>query len=183
MIRRRFSNIEKLDWFNGYYIRQLTVDELIERIMPYLEKELPEEVKRPLDIEYLRNIVPLIHERLKLLTEITDLVSFFFVDEVEHNVDELVGKKMTGELALSALQASLDKLGSIGDFNTDSLEEMLRPLAEELGLKTGQLFGTLRVATTGKSVAPPLFQTMEVLGKDKCLKRIISAIDVLKNET
>jgi glutamyl-tRNA synthetase len=175
-------NIEKLNWFNGYYIRQLAVDELIERITPYLERELPEDVKRPLDREYLRSIVPLIHERLKLLTEITDLVSFFFVDVVKHNADELIGKKMTGELALSALQSSLDRLSSISDFNTDSLEEMLRPLAEELGLKTGQLFSTLRVATTGKSVAPPLFQTMAVLGRDKCLKRIVSAIDVLKNE-
>jgi len=176
-------NIDKLNWFNGYYIRQLTVDELIERITPILEKELPDEGNRPIDKEYLRNIVPLIHERLKLLAEITELVSFFFIDEVEHNVDELVGKKMTGELALSALQSSLDKLSSISDFSTDSLEEMLRPLAEELGLKTGQLFSTLRVATTGKSVAPPLFQTMEVLGKDKCLRRIVAAIDVLKNET
>ncbi|MFC1998851.1 glutamate--tRNA ligase [Chloroflexota bacterium] len=176
-------NIEKLDWFNGYYIRHLSIDELIERIMPYLENELPKDVKRPLDMEYLRSIVPLIHERLKLLTEITELVSFFFVDEVEHNVDELVGKKMTGEIALSALQSSLDKIKSLGDFHTDSLEAVLRPLAEELGLKTGQLFGTLRVATTGKSVAPPLFQTMAVLGRDKCLKRIVLAIDVLKNET
>ena len=174
-------DMDKLNWFNGYYIRQLTVDELIERITPILEKELTEEAKRPIDKEYLRCIVPLIHERLKLLNEITDLISFFFVEDVQHNADELVGKRMTGELAINALQASLDRLSLLVGFDADSLENLLRPLAEELGLKAGQLFGTLRVATTGKSVAPPLFQTMEVLGRDKCLKRIGLAIDVLIN--
>ncbi len=173
-------DMDKLNWFNGYYIRQLTVDGLIERITPILGKELPDEVKRPIDEDQLRRIVPLIHERLKLLNEITDLVSFFFVEDVQHNADELVGKKMTGELAVNALQSSSDKLSSLVEFDADSLENLLRPLADELGLKTGQLFGTLRVATTGKSVAPPLFQTMEVLGRDKCLKRIGSALDMLK---
>ena len=102
-------------------------------------------------------------------------------DEVRDRIVRLAGKKMTVELAINALEASLDKFASISDFTTDSLETIHRPLAEELGLKTGQLFGTLRVATTGKTVAPPLFQTMEVLGKDKCLKRIQSALDVLKS--
>ena len=174
-------DMDKLNWFNGYYIRQLTVDGLIERIVPILERELPQEVKRPIDKEYLCRIVPLIHERLKLLNEITDLVSFFFAEDVQHNADELIGKKMTSDLAINALQTSLDKISSLSTFNTDSLEGLLRPLAEELGLKTGQLFGTLRVATTGKSVAPPLFQTMEVLGSDKCLKRIGSALGVLRS--
>jgi len=174
-------DMDKLNWFNGYYIRQLTVDELIERITPILENELPQNVKRPIDTEYLRRIVPLIHERIKLLTEITDLVSFFFAEDVHHNTDELIGKKMTSDLAINALQSSLDRLESLSGFNTDSLEGLLRPLAEDLGLKTGQLFGTLRVATTGKSVAPPLFQTMEVLGKDRCLKRIGLALNVLKS--
>ena len=173
-------DMDKLNWFNGYYIRQLTVDGLIERITPILGKELPDEVKRPIDEDQLRRIVPLIHERLKLLNEITDLVSFFFVEDVQHNADELVGKKMTAELAVNALQSSSDKLSSLVEFDADSLENLLRPLADELGLKTGQLFGTLRVATTGKLVAPPLFQTMEVLGRDKCLKRIGSALDMLK---
>ncbi|MFC1978584.1 glutamate--tRNA ligase [Chloroflexota bacterium] len=172
-------DLDKLNWFNGYYIRQLTVGGLIERITPILDKELPDVIKRPIDEEYLRRIVPLIHERLKLLNEITDLVSFFFVEDVQHNADELVGKKMTMELAINALQASLNKLSSLSDFNSDSLEEIIRSLADELGLKSGQLFGTLRVATTGRSVAPPLFQTMDVLGKDRCLKRMESALNAL----
>jgi glutamyl-tRNA synthetase len=64
-------------------------------------------------------------------------------------------------------------------FDAESLEAVLRPLAVELGLKTGQLFGTLRVAVTGQTAAPPLFQTMAVLGKERCLKRIKAAIDRL----
>jgi len=174
-------DLDKLNWFNGYYIRQLTVDGLIVRIMSILDKELPGEVKRPIDKEYLRCIIPLIHERLKLLTEITDLTSFFFIGDVEHKVDELVGKKMTKEITVNVLEVAFNKLNTLTVFNTNTLENLLRPLAEELGLKTGQLFGTLRVATTGKTVAPPLFQTMEVLGKDKCLRRIGSALDKLQS--
>ncbi|MBT3362178.1 MAG: glutamate--tRNA ligase [Chloroflexi bacterium] len=173
-------NAEKLNWFNGYYIRQLTTDELIERVMPLLDAQLPADVKRPIDTEYLKEIIPLIHERLKLLTEITEFVSFFFVDDIEHKADELIGKKMTQDSSIAVLEASLPKLESLAKFDTESLEQVLRPLAEELGLKTGQLFGTLRVATTGKTVAPPLFQTMEVLGQDKCLKRIGLALEKLK---
>jgi glutamyl-tRNA synthetase len=173
-------DVDKLNWFNGYYIRQLGVDELIERVLPILEKDLSAEIKRSLNREYLRRIVPLIHERLKLLTEITDLTIFFFVENVEHDINDLVGKKMTKAIALNILEVALDRLKSLADFNIDSLENLLRLLAAELGLKAGQLFGTLRVATTGKTVAPPLFQTMEVLGKDRCLKRIGSAFDKLK---
>ncbi|MBA7709097.1 Glutamate--tRNA ligase 2 [subsurface metagenome] len=108
-----------------------------------------------------------------------DLVRFFFVDESDYQADMLVGKNMTKESALKALEVSQQRLGELGTFDTESLEALLRPLAEELGLKTGQLFGTLRVAVTGRTAAPPLFQTMAVLGKKRCLKRITAALDKL----
>jgi len=74
------------------------------------------------------------------------------------------------------LEASRQKLEPIREFNHDSLESVLRPLAEELGLKTGQLFGTLRVAVTGRTAAPPLFETMSVFGRELCLERIEIAL-------
>ena len=94
---------------------------------------------------------------------------------VEEN-PELIVKKMTVELTVQALESSRQRLGPLAGFDEDSLEAVLRPLAEELELKTGQLFGALRVAVTGRTAAPPLFQTMAVLGKERCLGRIEAAL-------
>jgi glutamyl-tRNA synthetase len=87
---------------------------------------------------------------------------------------------MTRERALPALEVARERLQPLAKFDHDCLEQVLRPLAEELGLKTGQLFGTLRVAVTGRTVAPPLFETMSVLGKDLCLERIDAALERLR---
>ena len=87
---------------------------------------------------------------------------------------------MDRDSAIRALEVSKQKIDHLEVFDNEVLETVLRPLAEELGLKTGQLFGTLRIATTGRTAAPPLFETMAVLGKERCLKRIEAALDKLK---
>jgi glutamyl-tRNA synthetase len=92
----------------------------------------------------------------------------------------LIAKKMTPELTVMALEESLERLEAMESFDEESLENMLRPLAEELELKTGQLFGSLRNAVTGRTATPPLFQTMAVLGRECCLKRINTALDKLR---
>ncbi len=91
----------------------------------------------------------------------------------------LIGKEMNRESATRALETGQHRLGQLEMFDTESLEALLRPLAVELGLKTGQLFGALRTAVTGRTAAPPLFQTMAVLGKEQCLRRIKAALDRL----
>ncbi len=171
-----FFDRQKLDWMNGVYIRNLSPEDFVQRSLPFLEKSLPPEVKRPLPLDYLKKMLPLVQERAKTLAEVPDLVGFFFLNESDYPADSLVGKNMTRESAVKALEISLEKLGKLADFDTETLENLLRPLAEELGLKTGQLFGTLRVATTGQTAAPPLFETMAVLGKERCLGRITAAL-------
>jgi glutamyl-tRNA synthetase len=173
-------NVEKLNWMNGVYIRALTPDDLTCRAVPFLEKGLPPPVKRPLDHDYVRKIMPLIQERAKTLAEVPLLTDFFFVD-VEYDFSLLVSKGMTRESALQALEVSQQRLSQLQSFDEQSLENLLRPLAEELGLKTGQLFSTLRTAVTGKIATPPLFQTMAVLGGERCLSRIKTARDGLRN--
>jgi len=173
-------NREKLDWMNGLYIRNLSLEDFAQQTLPFLDRGLPRAVKRPLSIDYVRQMMPLIQERAKRLDEVPELVEFFFVDELDYDADLLVGKDMSQESAIRALEVSQQRLGKLEVFDTESLEALLRPLAVELGLKTGQLFGTLRVAVTGRTVAPPLFQTMTVLGKEKCLKRIEVALDGLR---
>lgn len=172
-------NREKLDWMNGVYIRSLSLDDLVRQAMPFLEQYLPDSVARPLDEEYVKTVMPLIHERAKTLREIPQLVDFFFLGEIEYEASLLIGKKMDRQMSLAALERSLIRLQELEVFTHDCLEGCLRPLAEELGLKAGQLFGILRVAVTGLTVAPPLFETMVVLGKTTCLKRIQQALATL----
>ncbi|MFC1864400.1 glutamate--tRNA ligase [Chloroflexota bacterium] len=173
-------NRDKLDWMNGVYIRSLSLEDFTRQALPFLDSGLPPEVERPLSTEYIRQIMPLVQERAKTLAEVPDLVQFFFVDQLDYDASLLVGKNMTQEQALSALRVAGEKLEQLKLFDTESLEALLRPLAAELGLKTGQLFGTLRTAVTGRTAAPPLFQTMAVLGKERCLRQIEAALDKLK---
>ena len=169
-------NYEKLQWMNGVYIRGLSSDDLMWKIVPFMEKYFPPEVKRPLDIEYVRKIVPLIRERISTLKDSADYTGFFFLDELTYDAAMFTDKKMTAETSLTALKAAEEKLSFLESFSPDLLETTLRHLAEELGIKAGQLFNPLRVATTARDAAPPLFETMAVLGKERCLKRIKAAL-------
>ena len=173
-------NNDKLNWMNGVYIRGLSGDDFVQMALPFLDKGLSAGVKRPLDVDYVRQIMPLIQERAKTLAEVSDLAGFFFVDELDYKANPPIGKHMDAAAAAKALEAALIKLESLPAFDEESLEAVLRALAEELGLKAGQLFGTLRVAVTGQTAAPPLFQTMAVLGKERCLKRIEAALESLR---
>ncbi len=172
-------NREKLDWMNGVYIRGLSPKDFVRQALPFLDKGLPAEVKRPLPLSYVKRIMPLIQERAKTLAEVPDLTRFFFAEKLDYQTDLLIGKKMDKESATRALEVSLQRLNTLQAFDEESLEGLLRPLAVELELKTGQLFGTLRVAVTGLTAAPPLFQTMAVLGKEQCLQRIEAALNKL----
>ena len=168
-------NVEKLDWFNGVYIRRLSAEDIAPQLVPWLENGLPGEVARPLDSGYVRSIVPLVQDRLAKLSDAAELTSFFFVEQPRYNPLYIIQKGMVRDDTREALRRSIAVLEPLEDWTTNALESTLRALAEELGLKTGQLFGALRVAVTGRTAAPPLFQTMEVLGKARCMARLRSA--------
>jgi glutamyl-tRNA synthetase len=161
---------------NGVYIRSLTADEFYEAVEPYLMMDEAAGEAVISSEEYVRNILPLVQERAKTLAEVAELAQFFFVEELDYDPDLLIGKNMNQESTTEALKTALQRLGELETFDAESLEVLLRPLAVELGLKTGQLFGALRTAVTGRTAAPPLFQTMAVLGKERCLKRIEAAL-------
>lgn len=165
-------NIEKLTWMNGVYIRGLEAPELARRCLPFLYRDLPAEVPRPLDEAYVEDVVAVIQDRLKLLSEIAELTEFFFVEPADYQASALVPKDLDKERAKSVLTIALEEVSALPEFNADTLEGLLRRKAEELGLKTGAFFGMLRVAVTGRTVAPPLFQTMETLGKERCIRRL-----------
>jgi len=172
-------NHDKLNWMNGVYIRSLSLEDFTQRALPFLDRDLPPEVKRPLPTEYVRQIMPLIQERAKKLDDVPRLTGFFFELQLDLDLQTLIVTGMDEQSTRRALEVVRERLEKLEPFDANSLEALLRPLATELGLKTGQLFGTLRATATGESAAPPLFDTMAVLGKERCLRRIGAALEKL----
>ncbi len=172
-------NIAKLEWMNGMYIRALGTQEFSDRSLPFVERALPPAVKRPIDAGYLEQIAPLVQERAKTLSEVPSLVDFFFTSTVEYD-RELLWGKLDSKQASDILGKSIAALEKTLAWDAEQLEAAIRPLTEELGFKAGPFFGVLRVAITGRTASPPLFQTMEVLGRELCLARLAAASDMLK---
>ncbi|MBM4462431.1 MAG: glutamate--tRNA ligase [Chloroflexi bacterium] len=173
-------DIEKLRWMNGVYIRRLRVEELTEKALPFFEKHLPAQVRRPLSRDYVSQVVSLEQERARTLAELPQLAEFFFVERLVYPSELWLNTGMTREKSAEALSNALKKLQALQSFDNDSLEALLRSLATELSLKTKEFFGLLRVAITGRNAAPPLFHTMAVLQKEKCLHRIQAALHLLQ---
>jgi glutamyl-tRNA synthetase len=133
-------------------------------------------------MDKLRAITPHVQTRIKILNEAPEWLAFLFKDEITiDDPKQLIQKKMDVESTLKALKASYDTLGALDDFSHEKQEEAMRALAEKMELKAGQLFGSVRVATSGQPVSPPLFQSMEVLGREVSLKRIEDAIKLLSD--
>jgi glutamyl-tRNA synthetase len=175
-------NAEKLVWMNGVYIREMDDEALTDAVRPFLERHLGQGVDR----DTLLRIVPLVKERIRLLSEIVDMADFFFVDgELEYSVDTLLGKRYAGDPdgAADALETVLATLEGIEAWQHDALEAGVRPLAEQLGVKAGDLFGLIRVAVTSKTATPPLFETMEVLGRERTIERLRSAVERLRRNS
>ncbi len=167
-------NFTKLDYFNGEHIRSLAVGDLAGRIKPYLQS-----AGYAVDDQKLVQIAPLIQPRLVTLDEAPQWVGFFFLDQVVPAPGDLVGPKMTAAESAAAAQRALEILAALPEITLSAAEPPLRALADELGLQAGQLFGILRVAVTGQKVSPPLFESMEIIGKEKVLQRVRHAVAVL----
>jgi glutamyl-tRNA synthetase len=168
-------NADKLLWLNGIYIREMPDDELADAVLPFLERRLG----RPADHGLLMRVIPIVKERIKLLSEIVEMADFFFTDgDLAYDAETLLGKKYAGNPAAAREALERVVLAAEGDeeWTHEALESAVRPLAKELGVKAGDLFGLVRVAVTGRAAAPPLFETMEVLGREKTLGRLRSAV-------
>jgi glutamyl-tRNA synthetase len=172
-------NKDKLEWMNGVYLRKLSPAEFVQQALPFLDRDLPKSVERPLDKTYVSQVLSLIQERAKTLVEVTQLASFFFLDELQYDTGSLLSGKLDAKSAAKAMTIASQKLKEVTVWDATALESILRPLATELNLDTRKFFGLLRVAITGRTAAPPLFQTMVVLGREKCLKRFNTALQLL----
>ncbi len=171
---------DKLNWMNGAYIRNLDEEELLYRLIPFWQDAGLIPTPAPTELmPTLRTLTPLVQERLKTLRDVIDLTDFVFGELETPPVEQLIGKKMTAEKSREALEKTQKLLSKLVHFNTEAMEVPMRQLAKDMGLKAGQLFGLVRTATTGKRVAPPLFGTLEALGRSKTLQRLSRAEDKL----
>src|SRR5690606_193718 len=151
---------------------------------PEAEGGLPDHIERPLDIEYTLSIVPLVKERVKRGPEALNMMGFFYFPATLPDLDAetLAGKTYKDDHAKAALLLSqaLVLAESLEDWRAEPLEQAYRDLADRLEVKGRDFFGLMRVAITGRTVSPPLFESMEVLGRERCVLRLREATQTLQ---
>ena len=163
-------DIEKLNWMNGYYIRNMSDFELAARLANYWEEFPPDDFDRSPSSNEIQAVTSLIKERIKILSEASALIAFVFKEEIEFEPQELVQKHMSEESTKKILEEVSGTLAKINSFSSSDIELELRSLADSMEIKVGALLGTVRVATSGQKVSPPLFDSLEVLGRDRVLE-------------
>jgi len=166
----------KAVWLNAEHIRTLPVAELSARLLPVVRG-----AGFAVEADRMERITPLIRERIKLLRDVLAVADFFFAEKLApYDSAELIPKKGDAAMALAVLERARTVLAAT-EFSHDALDAALRAAAAAQGVKAGQMFEPIRVAVCGRKTAPPLFGTLEVLGRDRTIERIEQAIRKLKN--
>lgn len=166
-------DMDKLGWLNGHYIRALAPDDLARRIVAHLveQGELPGQ-PTPEQVELVTAATPLIQERLQLLSEAGPKLAFLFAADDSLEIADDARASLPAD-APAILDAAIEALTGLADFTTDPIQDALREaLVDGLGLKARVAFGPVRVALTGSKVSPPLFESMEILGRDSTIARL-----------
>ncbi len=167
-------NFQKLDHFNGTHIRLLANEDLSARIKPYFVAAGLE-----VDDETLLKVTPLIRERLVTLDDCLAFASFFFQENVEPTPKDLIAKGLDVKQSAEIARKTYEILSRLSEITHAVAEPPMRAYVESSGFNAGQVFGILRVAVTGQKVSPPLFESMEIIGREKVLERLKKAIEIL----
>jgi len=162
---------------DGLHIRALAPGDLAARVKPYLVG-----AGYTVDEATLLKIIPLIQERLTVLTDAPEIAGFYFKETVEPDPQDLVAKGLTPAQSAEVARRAHEVLSALPDMSVEIIEPPMRALVEEMGLSSGQVFGILRAAVTGQKVSPPLFESMAVIGREKVLERIRRAVDLLEEK-
>ncbi|MFH1807518.1 MAG: glutamate--tRNA ligase [Pseudomonadota bacterium] len=165
-------DLQKLTWLNGKHLRERLDDEAFTDAV--LERVVPR--------DYLRQIVPLVKERVDKLEDFVPYAGFFFAGSLEYSVEALIPKKGTAAGSAAVLEGVAERVDAQFEWSHDAIEAMLRRYCEDTQQKTRDVFMPLRVAVTGKAATPPLFETMEVLGRERCRRRMREAAAFLRSQ-
>lgn len=170
-------DIKKLDWFNGVYIRSLSVAELARRVKPFMDGagfDVSDDGR-------LEAAVALVTDRLNKLTEAPDMLGFLFTKNIAVTADSFAGKGKIGPAEIAdALSRVEGALVAVDAWEHEPIETALRELGEAMGWKIGDLLMQVRIAITGRKVTPPLFESLVLLGKDESMRRIGLALAALR---
>ena len=166
----------RLQWFNAQYIKNLETNDLYDRVLPIFEKE---GATGSFSREYLEKVIALLKPRVKKLTEFYSAGKYFFQDPEQFD-ENAVKKHWRGEQVADRLAKLISELEQLTDFNEEKIEQVMRGLAEQLGIGAGKLIHPTRVALTGQAASPGLFEMMEVLGKDTVIRRLKKAVKILR---
>lgn len=168
-------DMTKLNWMNGEYIRALPVDRLAREILPFLIRQgFIDEHYRPYSQEYIREVTRLMQERIKTLADLQEECPYFFNEPVEYD-EKGTQKHFLKEGTESLLELITGRLEELSDFSGSPIEEVIRYTAEELGIGAGKIIHPLRLAISGMTKGPGLFELMVTLGKDTVVRRLKKA--------
>jgi glutamyl-tRNA synthetase len=166
-------DLEKLSWLNGLYLRELSPEGLIQRLRAWR-----------LSDQMLRRLVPLVHERIRRLDDFVPAIEYFLSGDLDYGqaLAELVPKTRDAAATAEVLAGLADELDNLRPYAVATIEPAVRAYTEKIGWKTKELFMTIRVAITGRTAAPPLFDTMDVLGKEMVRRRLRTAAETLRQK-
>jgi len=169
-------DLKKAEAINAAHLRALPVEEFVDRVVPFLTRAgLIADPPTAEEVRVLRAIAPLAQERMIVLSEAVGLLGFLFVDEVEID-PAAAAKQLNGADAVEVLDAATAALSDLSDWSTAAIETALKDaLVEGLGRKPRQAFGPVRVAISGRTVSPPLYESIELLGRERTLRRLAVA--------
>ena len=165
---------EKLLWLNSYYIKEYAPDKLGELLLPFLEERgytIP-------DHEYLIRAIVTLQPRAKTLVEMAEMMDFYLLEEIEY--DSKAAKKFLKPAMIPVFEDLIEKLSELDVFTEENLEKIFRATSEELGVKLGKIAQPVRVALTGRTASPGLFEVIDILGKERTIGRLRAALDYMK---
>ncbi len=171
-------DLKKADAINAAHMRLLSIEDLTHRVLPFLKAAgVVSDPVSDADAQLLEAAMPLIGERINKLTESVEMLDFLFVSDPDFRLDEEDAAKLLTEDGLAVVQASYDALAALPEWSTAAIQDALQAkLVDELGLKPRNAFGPVRVAVTGRRISPPLFESLELLGRDRALARLQGAL-------
>jgi glutamyl-tRNA synthetase len=173
-------NPEKLLWLNSQYIMKSSSEKLTELAIPFLTKESVIKEGQPLDRAWLSKAVSTLQERSKTLIELAQSLTYYIADEIEYNVK--AKEKFLTDKHLAQLIDVKESLGSLNVFVAADIEKVFAAISHKLDIKLGNIAQPVRVAVTGKTESPGIFEVLEILGKEKTLKRLARAIETIETK-
>ena len=172
-------DLKKCEAINASHMRMITLEDMTGRAIPFLTHVgLVDDPISDAQFALLEQAMPLVHERMNTLSEVVGLLGFLFVDDAHFTVDPADAEKVLDDDGLAVVRAAYDALAALPDWRTEAIEQALRSaLVEERGLKPRVAFGPVRVAVTGSRISPPLFESLELLGRERSLPRLLGALE------